>query len=83
MKKTNVAENKFQTIEEQSIFWGEMLIATAIDVEVELFLAKQTPELVNGKKRLVRNGFLPPRVLRTSYGALKIVNAKALNLILS
>lgn len=72
MKNNNYLTKTGSFIEDQCIFWGEFSLSIAIDVEVELFLTKQPSELVNGKKRLVRNGFLPPRLLRTSYGPLKI-----------
>jgi transposase-like protein len=52
---------------------AQQMLATAVEAEIEAFLASYATE-VNpvGRRRLVRNGFLPEREIQTGVGPVKI-----------
>ena len=48
------------------------LIIDAVEAELELFLEKFSTELVDGKSRLARNGYLPEREVLTGIGKIPV-----------
>lgn len=76
MDKNNVIELKklgaIDGVTELLRAGAKQIIATAIELELEQFLSELTENLSNGKRRVVRNGYLPERELLTGIGAVKI-----------
>lgn len=48
------------------------LLAQAVEVEVEEFLAKHQEPLSDGRRRFVRNGYLPERGVQTGIGEVRV-----------
>lgn len=48
------------------------LIAKAVNAELEELLAQYSGELVDGKQRIVRNGYLPERTIQTGIGDVEV-----------
>ncbi len=76
MDKSNVIELKklgaIDGVTELLRAGAKQIIATAIELELEQFLSEVTENLSNGKRRVVRNGYLPERELLTGIGAVNI-----------
>ena len=76
MDKSNVIELKklgaIDGVTELLRAGARQIIATAIELELEQFLSALTEKLSNGKRRVVRNGYLPERELLTGIGAVSI-----------
>lgn len=51
---------------------AKALIAQAVEAELQEMLAKHEELMVDGKKAIVRNGFLPERTLQTGIGDVEI-----------
>ncbi len=51
---------------------AKALIAQAVEAELQEMLAKHEESMVDGKKAIVRNGFLPERTLQTGIGDVEI-----------
>ena len=48
------------------------LIAKAVNAELEALLAQYSGDLVDGKQRIVRNGYLPERTIQTGIGDVEV-----------
>lgn len=51
---------------------ARQIIAEALEVEVATFLGELSESIANGKRRVVRNGYLPEREILTGLGQIKV-----------
>jgi transposase-like protein len=79
MKEDNVTHAKNPEVFQHDLLTqvlrdgAQRLLATAVEAEVDHFLAAQNTSLPdNDKPRFVRNGYLPTRTIMTGIGALPI-----------
>lgn len=76
MSKSNVSELKNpvfnDALTELLRHSARQIIAEAIEAELELFLNEFKQEFVNGKSRVVRNGYLPEREILTGIGKVEV-----------
>lgn len=76
MKKGNVIELKnpvlTDSLTELMRKGARRVISEAIEAELEIFLAEVSESLVDGRPRVVRNGYLPEREILTGIGQINV-----------